>query len=648
MWPANSRPTIPACRAVVAAAVVLIVSLLVGWLVIRNKVAAPAVELAEPELLEPLGIRARLPVDWGRITKTVHGITLVELNEPGPAATRKMLLARWPSDYSQHRHLDRSWKWDFVEAGYGGLHATEELKPAHIGPLVAWQSEGLWVDQRSREGAIARAAWSPDGHAYLFVHLAPAPLRGSERKLFARLVENVELTDLALQDSLGDAGNRLGMHFDVPAGARVFRSEKHDAARVDLVPVWREGLDDPAERDWHVVVFRTWARDGDDLESLVAAYRAEQLQDFFLNEPVEHVTVGVNEAWRSSTRMPERLPAELRVAMEVWAVRHREGDAAMIIGRAPGPQHASLRRRCESLARSLRLSGSELVPGDDQIDRTAAEIVAEIRDEGLSHWWTEGEVTTWYEIRASGRRGFGWYHRQRHDGGEGRGKGFEGGGLNRIRLGLLGAPRYQDNLYRWRIDDHADGFQFNQWLPAVDEDDRAIHLTDERPTDSDRVQHYIRAGEQRYQGGLETPETFLPDPVFQLGLFLLSQRSPGTVAGFSMIGSSERMLHRRICRSLGRIEDEQDGRGGPMFGATARLDCEPTTTRYLFDRNGRLLRVEEGLRYTMVQASKAEVEDVLDDPSVVADILETHRTTPWLGTGIDAPPTTSTRPATEP
>ncbi len=646
IWPTDSRPSVPAWRAVVATAVVLVASLLTGWVVIRGKVSAPAIELGEPQVLETLGVRVALPVDWGRITKTLQGISFVEVTEPGEVSTRRLLLARWPSEYVPHRRLDRSWKLDFVEAGLGALHATADPEPRRLGPLVGWQSEGLWVDKRSREAAVVRVAWAPPGRVFLIAHLAPVPLKGPDRAFFERFADGIELPEVRLSEDLGAAGERVGIRLDVPSGAGVFGREAPSVARMDLVPTWSGSGDEVSGSDWHVTVFRTWARDGDDLESLVTAYRAEQLHDLFLDEPVERVDAGVNTAWRSGARVPERWPADLQEALEVWAVRHRAGDAAMIVGRSPGARHAELRKRCESLARSLRLSKTGLVPTAEELDRNAAAIVREIGDKGLSHWWTEAEVTTWYAIRTAGRQGFGWSHRQRRQEAGRREKGFQGGGLNRIRFDLLGKLRHQDNLYRWWIDDGAEGFRFNQWLPAIDEEDRAIRLTDQRVAGDPRLSHYIRAGEQRYQGALETPETFLPDPVYQLGLFLLSQRSAGTAAGFSMVGSSERMLHRRVCRSLGRLEEDEDGRGGPVYGATARLDCEPTLSRYLFDRTGRLLRVEEGRGYTMEHASKAEIEDLFGDAAVVTEILETYHTSAWLGAGIDAETTASTRPTT--
>jgi hypothetical protein len=307
----------------------------------------------------------------------------------------------------------------------------------------------------------------------------------------------------------------------------------------------------------------------------------------------------------------------------------------MIVAEAGAARQTSLRDTCEGIARSIRLAPSPLAPDAETIEQRGREIVRQIASKGLDHWWRPAKTESWFRLSVRGDPGFAWQFRRRARSKDGRTR-YEGGTVTHLRLTHRKGTLGREDMIRWSIDADTVGFAFKQWMPSLGKEDKEIRLSDDREAGSRQVRHFIAVGAEGaegHQGALTTPENFLPDPIFELALHQVAQRPVGETVMFAGVGSSPRMLLRRICRSLGRLSDEDDGQGGPAFGVLVRVDYEPDVTRYVLDAQGQAVRSERGKQFTGVLASRSEVEDHLgaQGASLVAKSLERWETARWLG-----------------
>jgi hypothetical protein len=630
----------PAWRGPVATALILMACVGAGWLLIERKQAGRPVGLDEPADLEGMHLRLRPPKGWPKDTRQVGEIDVTTFEEPTRGPGRTLWVMSWAAGYAPAMQRSIVLQPKLARVGLGLYHPSGLGGPAPLGPLAGWSAGGLWAGSKSQGSVLNRVAWSPNGRTYLITLSTPDRLRQADWQFVDAVCQSVEITNLRLTDDLQRAGEATGIQFALPTDARVVDPNDYETARVTLI-----GAPDGRD-DWLIRVFRTWPRADGGLESLVAACRIEQIQDMTPARHIDEKHVGVNHAWHSSARLPEGWSRELQTGLEIWAVRHRDGPAAMIVGESPASSLEALRERCTAIARSLRLTSTPLTPNADEARRIGEQIVAEIRKNCIGHWWSRSKTESWFHLDIYGDRGFIWRRRGPAEADDGRPRRFEGGGISYVRYGVGRGRRDRDDVNRWWIDTDTTGFLFKQYVPPLDEDDKPVRLSDQRRPASDEVRHYIEVEAQRYQGTLTTPADFLPDPIFELGLYLVARRPAGQCALFTGMGSSEKMMIRRMCRSLGRLEGQDDGEGGPVYGVLAQLDYESTPTRYVFDEKGEVVRVERGSYYVALRSSRSAIEDRLDDASVVDKALQRWEKADWLRFGTQGSrPTTKARQA---
>lgn len=624
-----------AWRGVVATAVVLALVTAGGWMLIRAKRGGRPVDLTEPGQTALPGIRLAKPMGWTESRKQVDVMDLLLLTEPSGDTGRVLLVATWPSGYAPARQLAFSLALRLGEAGLAFYPRPQAGQNASIGPLAGQQTPGVWRSEQKLGEVLARAVCSPSGRAVGVVLRCPGRIRHADEALVEAVSSSVTLDALHLTDQLDRQAKLTGIHFELPNGAWVVEPNHPDTARVEIVG--RAG----GKGDWRIAVQRTWPRADGGLASLVAAYRSEQLKDMSPAKDIERKPAGVNTAWQTAERIPEDLPASLQTSLEVWAVQHRKGDAALIVGRSPGTLSEFLHTACEQIARSLRLTPAPLVVDETEAERLGARIVADVSDRGLDHWWRRSESEGWFLLEAWSDHGFLWEHRAPSESDSPRAR-YDGGSLTLTQRHIASTKRNWEDQVRWSVDSDGVGFRFEQRIPPSGEGDKPIHLSDSRRPAARELVHYITIGAQRYQAALPTPPNFLPDPLLKLGIWRVAREEAGRSAIFTGVARSEKMLHRRLCRSLGRLDGQDDGQGGAVYGATVRMDYETSPTRYTFAEDGRMIRMTRGEWYVIRRASRSDIEDQLG-ASTVADALKRWREARWLQTNARKPaPSTTT------
>ncbi len=609
-------------RGVVATAAVLIATTAIGWVLIRGKRSGVPVELTDPVNLASPAVRLTPPRGWADSVETTDGMTVVRYEEPATAGGRVFYVGSWPSSYMSGPQLSLALRGRVVRAGLGLYQPTEAGERAPIGPLPGWQVRGIWIGTDQQGEMLARAAWSPAGRVYMLALRCPGTVRRADRAFVDAVGQTLELTDLRLTDDLGRISESTGLHFELPPDARAVEPSAWSAPSVKVIAGPASGS------DWQLTVYRTLPRPGNDLESLVAAYRTERLYDMSPASHLEQKVVGVNRAWRTGICLLEDLDEEFQSRVEVWAVQNRDGPTAMIVAESGGTSQKLLADVCEGIARSLRLTSSPLAPDEAEAERLGADIIAEIGRRGVGHWQGPSASESWFLVSVRGDIGFVWECRGTAEDGAGRVT-YEGGGLTLRRYALGGGDASSVDLSRWSIDSDGSGFFFEQWIPPVGDKAEKVRLLDRRQTGSRELAHYINIEEQGYQGRLTTPDDFLPDPLLELAFYLVARRPAGEWALFAGVGSSERMLHRRICRSLGALPNQDDGEGGQVFGVAVRLDYDPTPTSYVFDSRSRVVRVNRGEHHVATRTTRSVVEDRLG-PSTVSKALDRWRDARWL------------------
>ncbi|MBN1342334.1 MAG: hypothetical protein JXQ73_06620 [Phycisphaerae bacterium] len=626
-----------AWRGIVAAALILALSTAAAWLVVRHKRSGRPIELSEPVELKSLAVRVRVPKGWTRKDKKVEQVEAVLFKEPTQESPRLIGVISWPATYSPAHELALLQHNQLALIGVGILGGTEAGGAAALGPLRGWQLRGMW-HATERQGVLAtRTAWCPGNRAYLVVVRNVGALHSAEMTCINAICGSFEPVGLELSARLDERAAATGIHFDLPAGTSVVTPRRPSDETIDLI------AGPTAKADWRIRIYRAWPRPGGDLEALVVAYRTEQLQDMSAGRHVEQESVGVNTAWRTGISYPKDLPKEFRSGVEVWAVRHRQGPAAMILGQSSGLGLTLLRNTCQGIARSFRIEPKQASFDEAAAERLGAETIAEIGREGIGRWWGHAEDESWYAVRARDETGFIWQHHRSAPPEAGKAR-FQGGGITLMRYVVVPHVHDRADLNTWWIDADADGFRFEQLIPGATRQDHPVRLVDRRRPGEQEVEHYITIEGQRYQGRLTTPGNFLPDPIMDLGLHRVAMRPQGDTAIFTVIGTSERMLHRRICRSLGKLPDEDDGQGGPVYGVTIRHDYDPTLGTYLFDERGAVLRVERGDHFTATRTTRMEIEDQFEAKTVAAT-LKAWNKTEWLSS---KRPATASAPSTRP
>ncbi len=630
-------------RSVIVAALVLGVVTAGAWLLVRNRQVGRPVDLGEAIDLGPLVLRVRMPAGWTKTVKQASEANVALFDENGDETGRVLCLLSWPSSYAPGRQTSLGLWSKLRRIHLGHWRGGEGGCPAPLGPLSGWQLRGQWDNDAEDGEFISRVGWAPNGRAYVLALRSPRRLSRADQEAMEAICASVEIPDLRLTDRLEALSEATGIHFALPAGARVVEPDELKTALITIVA--GEAEDHP----WRIRVFRTWPRPDDDVAALVAAHRTEQWKDMSPLRHIEHKPVGVNDAWQTGTRFPKGWPAPYQASHEVWAVRHRSGLAAMILGESTGEEQKSLRATCDAIARSLRLTPSPLAPDEGQAVQLATDLLGQIARKGIDHWWTEAEADSWFLLSAGGRRGFIWQFRQNLTTGPRTGH-FDGGGMTVIHYPVGKSYRNREDLQRWSVDADGDGFCFEQQIPPLAPDDTPVLIIDRREPGTQEGAHHLTLGQDRYDDRLTTPPNFLPDPLFELGLYLVARRPEGQSALFAGLGASEKMLHRRMCRSLGALPDDNGGRGERRCGVVVQIDYEPTPMTYVFDDRGRAIRVERGSHYVATRTTRSAVVDEFRT-KVVERSLKSWKKMKWTTSqpASSQPATgTSTGPSTAP
>ncbi len=617
----------------VATGALLLTATGVGWWAVHTRQVGATVELGEPTYLDDIGIRLRLPQGWKRNDQQFGELMAVTLSDPNPEDARELYVATWPASYAHGRILCLYLDMRMKSIGLGVHRRTEGGERARFGPLGAWHVHGAWLGLDHHGEVDTTIAWSPEGRAYFVSLRSIRRFRRSDRELISAVTESIEIPDLDLAKSLEGLNGSAGIHMEVPKGALVYEPNQPDVAMLSLLA----GPD--SDRDWRIEIFRTWPRPEGGVEALVAAHRTEVLHDMVPLKRIEQASAGVNQAWRTQSLTPKEWELEFQTCTEVWGVQHREGLAAMVVAETAGDEQKAIREVCHKIARSIRLEPTPLAPAEGPAVALAEEIVREIETRSVRQWWSVADEETWYKIDLRGDQGMHWEHRRLVDSGEGAEKRFEAGTLTLVRYDVGDAYSNYEDYTKWQTDLRAKGFRFEQFIPAMRREDKTIHIIDNRLAGTDALEHFIKVGSRRYYGTLATPPDFVPDPVLNIAYGMVAQQPEGKAALFSGIGSSERSLNRRMCRSLGAFPEQRGANGKPLRGVSIQRDFDATTSRYFFDEEGRLIRVERGPNHTVVRSTRSEVEDALG-AEVVAEWIGRWNRAPWL------PKETATAPST--
>ena len=372
----QQRPSHPQWAAV-AAAGVLLITLLLAALLARYKAQGQYVPLAErSQTFAAARLKARLPAQWDVVhTDQSQSSGITAVLKPSGDTGEMLVLFRGLPQPNGTVSVEVADALRQLVRGLGG-ESAENGEIATIGHLPAWRSE--FRPKQAQTRFLASAAISPNGQVFGVLLAVPRPPNEADHTLLSEICDHLKLTDVTQADNAQQLMNEIGVTFAPSSDMRFFDpAVTPSAKRHALYLVGGEG-----EAMWHLKIARVPLIGSRTNVQIVQNNATNTRQLTALEEDINETSINGRPTAQITLAGDEE-----QASLLIWCTQIDQHTGLLLLGRHEPSGENALARACQEIAAQAKVTSYTETLNIQRAIQLGRQQLTQLRKDTLTKAW---------------------------------------------------------------------------------------------------------------------------------------------------------------------------------------------------------------------------------------------------------------------